>query len=315
MQSSELDDLVRIGKSLDPVSVQGLEQQLLVNPDDLGLRIQLLVYYSTCLNQLNLYVTHVQHLISRHANDETFADFAIYRSASLKCSNNEVYEQIKGIWLRRLNLPECSIWAAINAATFFQINDEPELAINTLIAHPDLDLSEAALYKVASLLKILAKKNKSEKRLREALTYFRKSLSLATTHKSKILSNIEIASLAGELVDTGTAREHAITALELAATEKGDDVYGYVVHICNILLGNLALAENDAATAMECLSNAANLEPSALLSAKGPDLSLARRLVEREYFDEVVQFLNLISGYDFNETDKNKLSRLKRLVG
>jgi len=314
LQSSEVDELVRIGELLDGNSVLALEKQLLLKPDALALRVQLLAFYSMHSEKIRAYVDHVKYFIEKYGADEKFAEFAIYRSASSKYLNREAYEEIKAAWFHQLHLPGSSILTAMNAANFFSVNNEPDLAVAALKSHPDLTRNPDALYQIASLLKLIANRSGSEEKIKEALDYYEQALGLAPNHTSKVLIRIEIALIAFDLADFMKVREHAEKALELAEQSQADDVYGYAVHRCNVILGRLTLAKNDIPTSMDHLLKAAAPQPSALLAISGPDLSLAKLLLSNGYYDAVVEFLTGLSKFEFSETHQKKLTRMIKTI-
>ena len=85
--------------------------------------------------------------------------------------------------------------------------------------------------------------------------------------------------------------------LELAAHFKQDWNYGNAIHQANTFLGLAALEENDISLANEYLINAGRTTGSPQLNSFGPNMMLAKRLLEKGEVEVVLEYLKLCKGF------------------
>lgn len=87
------------------------------------------------------------------------------------------------------------------------------------------------------------------------------------------------------------ARAYANLALE------GGPGDGDLWHQANVVLGRIALAEDDVARAKEHLLAAAGVEGSPVLGSFGPNMALAKELLERGEREAVLEYLDLCARF------------------
>lgn len=95
--------------------------------------------------------------------------------------------------------------------------------------------------------------------------------------------------------------------------------YGNAVHHGNIILGRLALKQGDVAQAKQYLINAGRTPGSPELNSFGPDLELAKALLERGEKDVVIEYLDLCAKFwDTSSTDagegEKQIPQWKRMI-
>ena len=97
--------------------------------------------------------------------------------------------------------------------------------------------------------------------------------------------------------DDKEARAYARELLELAPSFKGNWNYGNAIYIGNVTLGTISLKENDLPAARTYLLAAGDTPGSPQLNSFGPDLTLARKLLERGEKESVTAFLGKIGKF------------------
>jgi tetratricopeptide (TPR) repeat protein len=77
--------------------------------------------------------------------------------------------------------------------------------------------------------------------------------------------------------------------------------YGHNIHYGNIILGKIALASNDIKQAKKHLIEAGKTPGSPQLNSFGPDMSLAKELLQKGEKDAVLEYFELCSKF-WNKT-------------
>ncbi len=101
------------------------------------------------------------------------------------------------------------------------------------------------------------------------------------------------------------AKTYANELLKLAASFKSNWNYGNAVHKGNIVLGRIALKNDDIEQAKEYLHRAGDTPGSPQLNSFGPNMTLAKELLEKSESDAVKMYLKQCKK--FWEMDYDKL--------
>lgn len=88
------------------------------------------------------------------------------------------------------------------------------------------------------------------------------------------------------------AQKYADDLLKRAAKFKDSANYGTAVHHGNLVLGRVRLANNDISGAKEFLRKAGDAPASAQMASLGPNMTLAKELLERHEKESVLAYLN-----------------------
>jgi hypothetical protein len=140
-----------------------------------------------------------------------------------------------------------------------------------------------------------------ESRLELALEQLRQ----AKTRTDRFHALSEAALQSFELGRLEEAAGHARTLLELAVDSRDDWNYGNAVHDGNVVLGRLALKEGRVSEAKERLAEAGRTPGSPQLNTFGPNMSLARDLLEAGEREAVLAYLE--DSRSFWEYDDGEL--------
>jgi TonB family protein len=102
--------------------------------------------------------------------------------------------------------------------------------------------------------------------------------------------------LAKKSVDAGAldkAASYANEMLRMASQHRGDWNYGNAIHDGNMVLGLVALRQGSVANAKQYLLESAKSSGSPQLDSFGPDLTLARELLQKGERDAVLEYISL----------------------
>jgi hypothetical protein len=103
------------------------------------------------------------------------------------------------------------------------------------------------------------------------------------------------------------AKNYAEELLVLSQKHKNEVIYGSAIYDSHVVLGRLALLDGKPEQAIYHLFEAAKTPGDAALASFGPDMSLAKDLLEKGYKEPVIEFL--IRCKSFWEFDEGKVDR------
>jgi tetratricopeptide (TPR) repeat protein len=122
---------------------------------------------------------------------------------------------------------------------------------------------------------------KAEIQLKQAKNDFEKGMALTDAAKSYF-----------KFKKYANARIHAEQLLSLSNSNKNDsNIYGPGIYDSHIILGRLELLKGDSEKAIYHLFEAAKTPGHPTLASFGPDMSLAKDLLEKSYKEPVIEFL------------------------
>ena len=115
--------------------------------------------------------------------------------------------------------------------------------------------------------------------------------------------------VAGKIEDS---RNFAQELMSLMPKYKGNWNYGNAVQDANLVLGRIAVREGDIGAAKKHLIAAGNSPGSPVMDSFGPNMTLAKDLLEKGERDSVLEYFDLCRG--FWKLDRGKLDEWKREV-
>jgi hypothetical protein len=130
----------------------------------------------------------------------------------------------------------------------------------------------------------------------------------------------QLQHLAAAALTAGDKAKAAAFARELMALGEelksrpgfGPGLYGDAMHVGNLVLGHLALAEGDVGTAGEHLLAAGRVPGSPVLKSFGPHFLLAKQLIEKGEREKVVEYFDLCAK--FWDREDGRLAKWKEAV-
>ena len=124
-----------------------------------------------------------------------------------------------------------------------------------------------------------------------------RNLASASSGTQRVYLLGKAARAALEAHDELKAGEYARKALTEAEVAEKDWNYGNVIHHANLVLGHLALSSGNVEEAKRRLLAAARTPGSPQLGTFGPNMTLAKELLQRGHRDVVLQFLEMSRKY------------------
>jgi hypothetical protein len=299
-------------KKISAAQARKLESSLLKSPELLDARRDLVRYYSPARRgeptaRRNARIRHYRWFIENRPEARAVEVFGIY---GLYHHIDEVeFNTLKPAWLAAVKKNEKNSAVRLNAFEFVKMHDRTS-AENILVEGMRLDPSHHGFpLELSNLYSSPADPAKTEssaqrtERIRKQLDYGKVALQILKSERSSERDAIRktllqgLAQAAFETSDLAAARSLA-TELILDFGQDADDVnYDSAAHIGNIVLGQVALRENNVQKAAEHLLIAIRAplrKPTSWLPEI--DTTLARELHSAGQKDAVLEYLKLCEG-------------------
>lgn len=197
------------------------------------------------------------------------------------------YEENKAQWLARVQALPQSVDVLEQAADFFIIRDRAlaqDLLERARALEPD---SPRWPRQLAQLHKLNAQRgDQSEARL--ALADMERAFAMTPVAERSLPTGLPV--MAFEAGDIAKARAYAERLLDLAKGSPKSWDYGNAVHEGNLVLGRIAVREGRMADAVRFLGAAGETPGSPQLNSFGPNMSLAKDLLEHLETDAVLAY-------------------------
>jgi tetratricopeptide (TPR) repeat protein len=293
-------DMTIGAQRLDNDQVAKLEKQLAENPNDLKIRIQLLNHYARkhtpSARQASL--DHIAWLVANKPQVR-FLGTPVCRFD--RSTDPEAYEQLRDLWLQQVKAhPEDA--AVIGNAARFMLRSDQQVAEDLLNMCRVVDPKNAQCVK---LLRTINAFNKArEERESEAAdpaveafedlkrTY---DLTAEKTQKELLLAELAKAAFAAGAYDEAGAYAHQ--ALEAVDDLSRDNVQGEALHHGHVILGRLDMMNGQITSAKEHLLEAGKTPGSPALDSFGPNMTLAKELLEAGETDVVLEYFRLCAQF------------------
>jgi len=305
----DLREEARKGWDLTVEQAAALEEQLAADPQDVSARAQLLGYY---FRQRRAdparQAEHVLWFIRNAPESEVLEG---PEGEIMPMFNPEGYADAKEAWLDQLESDPRNVVLLRHAADFFTLADSQRSA----------DLLERA-ESLAPLdphwARALGHLHWREARqfpdgwdssgVAQALAAFERAYELSDeSDRGNLLADLgKAAFVAGDLEKAHTYSE------QLLHNVADDWNRGNRLHFGNLVLGRVALAKDDIEGAAQYLLAAGRTPGSPQLNSFGPDMSLARDLLERGQTQVVVRYLELC--LDFWKMGQDRLKEWIALI-
>ncbi len=278
------------GAELTAPQAAALEQQLAENPQNLVARAQLLGYYRA--QRRSAPGEHSRHVLwfIQNAPESELLESAAVRIVPF--FDPEGYAEGKQAWLRLIDEEPDNVVLLRHASRFFTMSDK-ELAVESLVRAEALE--PANPYWAEQL---------GRNRWREAHNPYEgtdagiAARALADFERAYGLSDAEAcADLMPDLAVTafaaGALEKARGYAEAMLAAFAGDRNKGTYIHYANLVLGRIALAAGNQEEAGARLLAAARTQGAPPRRYGGPDMALAKALLERGETETVLRYLEL----------------------
>jgi tetratricopeptide (TPR) repeat protein len=212
----------------------------------------------------------------------------------------EDYDRGKQLWLSQTELHSDDPVVLRNAAYYLQRNDQAiaqsllEVAYSLRPGDHDIAKLLSSVYRRIRAYGDLSEKMKHEL-ARKALAMGEESLNAPPVDRFYRLDDVAEAALeAGELDKAGA---YAQELLDAAPKYESNWNYGNAIHDGNLVLGRIALQAGNVQKAGEFLLKAGETRGSPQLDSFGPDMRLAKELLENGQRDVVVKYFDLCGRF------------------
>lgn len=289
--------LTMSGRTLTAEEVESLEKKIMQNPRDITSRTKLLGYYfGKQFQNLSAREAKRKHVLWLIVNSPESEVLGLPYGTLDAFLDKDAYSQGKKAWVDQIKRRPANLKLLEHSANFFQMHDR-ELAKESLQTARSLDMDNPKWpTKLGHLY---------------SLGMMRKSLKAKTDAAGKALEQFEIAyKLSSDMERDALLQYLAKVALAANAPKKAEEYadkmlsqnspgwnYGNNIHHGNIILGRIALTLDDLEEAKKHLINAGKTPGSPQLNSFGPDMTLAKELLQKGEKDVVLKYLELCSKF------------------
>lgn len=275
-----------------------LEEKLAANSDDLAAREALINYYfmermqSRKSDFEEKRENHVFWLIEHHPE----SPLAGSPQASILpgSDNTDSYQRAKQLWLQQVENHPGNPRVLRNAAQFLLAFDEKtarELLEKAWALVPGNAQTSSALAQCYDLERAHAGSPDEQAALANKALSLRESALEKQGGENRFYELGDLARAAFAAGDLDKAQQYASELLLAAPKFKNDWNYGNALHQGNNVLGLIALQRGDVASAKEHLLAAGQTPGSPQLDSFGPNMMLAKELLEKGERDAVLAYL------------------------
>lgn len=286
--------LTRLGGQMSSDEKALLEEQVAKNPNDIEARTKLLGYYfikgRRDPDAKSARQRHIEWLITNAPESEVLG---LPYSQLDKVLEPESYDRAKQAWLRAIQESPENLSVLGNASKFFLLNDR-EISEELLLKGQKLDAEDpewpASLGQLYSLgLTSLptgpVRKAAAKKAFRQYELAYDRAESM---ERDALLSDLAKTALDAGLIDDAKNFAEKMLDDDAAGWNRGNRI-----HHGNLILGRIALSEGDVDEAKSRLLLAGKTNGSPQLNSFGPNMLLAKELLEQGETEVVLEYFDL----------------------
>ncbi len=307
-------------RDLSPEKVVSLEKELEQNPHELAIRTRLLHYYFGSYAvpdrsvREEMEAAQARHILWLIRNRPEAEVLGLSEGTIDSDYDPEGYSEGKKAWMERLQSEPANLTVLEHAANFFMHQDS-DLAIISLQHAQSLDVNNAKwsreLGQMYSLEIIGADSLETKAAAaQKALAQYERAYELLDGNEQNLLLT-ELARMAVTANQYEKATEYANAMLSVDEDSSNWNS-GNRIHHGNLVLGRIALAEGDVEEAKRRLIAAGETTGSPVLISFGPNMMLAKELLQKGEKEVVLEYFRLCSR--FWEMGKRRLQEWSVLV-
>jgi len=289
------------GRKLSSQEVKKLEEKLEANPEDIISRTSVLGWYLQ--NRFSSEPArkarqkHILWLIQNRPDTEIAGKPEAELDPIL---DKEEYYEAKKLWLEQVDKHNKNTAVIGNASNFFLIHDRDiaeELLKKAQALEPENPEWSQRLGHLYALDAHYVPAESKTVAAAKSLKQFEKSLSVTTSEREKFYKLADLVKVAFEADEIEKAETYANRLLAQAAQYKNDWNYGNAIHHGNVVLGRIALKSGNVEKAKEYLIKAGKTPGSPQLNSFGPNMALAKELLEKNEREVVIQYFQLCANF------------------
>lgn len=303
-------DITMVGLSLSASDAAALEKAVAERPDNIRARAKLLGY---------LYRKHdvpsaeakSRHILWLVRNAPASGVLALPECGLDRVSESEAYAAVRGAWTEQLAKKPRVAAIYGNAAAFFMLSD-PKSAEAALIEAVAMEPNNPEWHeKLGGLYALGLNRLRGDARRKAALEAFRRfEIAYGLTDDSGRDSMRD--DLAKMAFAAGVPERAAVFAEDMLKNNPPGWNHGNNIHHGNLILGRVALAKGDVAEAKRRLILAGKTKGSPQLNTFGPNMQLAKELLEKGERDVVLEYFGLCAK--FWKSGRERLDQWSDLV-
>jgi len=306
------------GHKLTAAQAKELEAIVDKNPKDIAIRTKLLGYYSvtqrhTSAEARDAYAKHVLWLIENVPRNEATGTYARLYD---EFDGAETYVAAKKLWLKQTKVHRDDTQVLDNATEFFLLRDR-EMSERFLRQAESLEPKNphwperlGQVYSLSAMPYRGEMTQEKRQAAKKAQKEYERALKLTS---GKYKKSLIYEKLAGVTYLAGRKRKAAKYAnLLLAETPEEKWNYSNALHHGHTILGLLAVDRGASKNAKKHLIKSVQHKGSPQLNSFGPNMRLAKALLDQGEKEAVLQYLELCSK--FWESGQKKLETWIRLI-
>lgn len=294
----DAQSIARLGGQMSSADTVSLEEQVAKNPNDVESRTKLLGYYFTKGRQdADAKSNRQRHVVWLIENAPESEVLGLPYSGLDKILETKGYDQAKEAWLRIIQESPETLSVLRNASRFFLLHDR-KISEELLLKGQTLDMKDpqwssslGQLYSLGlmSLPAGPARKAAAEK----AFQQYKLSYDLSDTlERDALLVGLAKTAFAAGLNDDAKA-----FATKMLDDDTADWNRGNRIHHGNLILGQIALSDGNVDEAKSRLLLAGKTTGSPQLNSFGPNMLLAKELLERGETEVVLEYFELCKKF------------------
>ena len=303
-----------------PKEADKLERRLKQHPDDFNTRMLLLEYYFWQMIQSpSAHVAHERHVLWVIRNHPD-ADIAGVPAMSLVHGReDDAIAKAKRLWQQQISAHPKNAKLLGNAVTFF-LKQGSETGLELLNRaqalepkNPKWPMQQGMIY--SEWMNRSAGKQRQEAAKKAVLAWERWWMLIGDVNEDSFLDALPVAAF--EAGDMGKAHLYAAKLLEMAA-RPDKSAFGDAIHKGSLILGRIALKSGDIEKAKSFLLASGQTPGSPVLDSFGPNMMLAKELLEKgerqavlDYFALCAKFWTMDDGAKIKQwTEEVKAGRI-----
>ena len=280
---------------------EALEKRLAADAHDLKARTQLVIYHHrNTYTDPNSRAAHSGHVLWLIRNAPQAEILGTPPGQIDPHSDANSYIAGKEAWASHLQREPANVVFVGHAASFYSPFQDRDMMVDALEkAHlldpgnPKWPMQLGHLY-LRDASSAQRRSADSASIAGRALEHLRRAYELAGSDPERTFLLEGLATAAFRAGNYGDARTYADAMLTAPATGRNDESH---IHKANIVLGRVALAENDVVTAKHHLLAAGKVSGAPTLGSFGPNMQLAADLLERGEEEVVLEYFELCSNF------------------
>lgn len=312
LDEREYRTLTHTGRDLPDTEVAELERRVRADPNDVRSRVRLLGHYAYAFRDEHARAIRRPHVLWVIENLPESPIAGGYECHFDQHIDGYAYRVASERWHAHVAAQPQSARIAGNAAAFFLLGDRAyaiALLERAKALEPNVTSWSERLAQAYALG--LSRKFGDEKRevARRAYREIKRAMEGARNRVHLLEDAGKLAFEAGELADAEALGNEMLAAIR---TSSGKWNEGNLIHHGNLVLGRVALRNGRLKTAIDHLLAAGRTPGSPQLDSFGPNMTLAKELIEKGERRAVLEYFKLCAR--FWDMDRDRLKAWARVV-